>query len=141
MDEDPFNLHRFVEAQEDDYARAFAELRAGRKTTHWVWYVFPQLRGLGTSARAHFFGIASADEARAYLAHPVLGPRLVECVTAMSAHAGKSAVDILGHIDALKFRSCLTLFLAVDPENAVFRKALDTFFEGVRDETTLALLK
>lgn len=138
---DPFNLQRFVDAQAHDYHVALRELRAGRKDTHWIWYVLPQLRGLGHSSRAVFYGIAGADEARAYLAHPVLGPRLHECVTAMNAHEGTSAVAVLGGIDAQKFRSCLTLFLAVDPDNATFRAALDKYFAGEPDPATLGLLR
>ena len=138
--EDPFNLNRFVEAQSKDYAYALAELRAGKKQTHWVWYVLPQLRGLGSSARAIFYGIGSAQEAEAYLAHTVLGPRLRECVAAMNALDGLSAVQVLGQIDAAKFRSCLTLFRSVDPKDAEFGEALDKFFAGVPDETSLALL-
>ncbi len=139
-DEDPFDLGRFVAAQANDYARALAELRAGRKQTHWMWYVLPQLRGLGSSSTAQFYGIGSAREAEAYLAHPVLGPRLRECVTAMNALDGPSAVQVLGQIDAAKFRSCVTLFRSVDPENDVWGKALDAFFAGVPDERTLAML-
>ena len=137
---DPLNLERFVEAQAKDYAAALAELRAGRKTTHWIWYVLPQLRGLGTSSRAIHYGIGSLDEARAYLAHPVLGPRLLECVAAMNALRAATAVQVLGPIDAAKFRSCLTLFLAADPKNGVLREALDKYYGGVPDERTLALL-
>lgn len=140
MHDPPFDLDRFVEAQARDYATALAELRAGKKLTHWIWYVLPQLRGLGTSSRATYYGIASADEARAYLAHPVLGPRLAECVTAMNALRGLTATQVLGQIDAAKFRSCLTLFLSVDPQNAVFHEALDRYFAGVQDERTVALL-
>ena len=140
MDHDPFDLDRFVKAQEKDYASALAELRAGKKLTHWIWYVLPQLRGLGTSSKATFYGIASADEARAYLAHPVLGPRLTQCVAAMNALRESSAVQVLGPVDAAKFRSCLTLFLAVDPENAVFAEALAKYYAGAADEKTLALL-
>jgi uncharacterized protein (DUF1810 family) len=136
-----FDLDRFVEAQAKDYATALAELRAGKKLTHWIWYVLPQLRGLGTSSRATFYGIASADEARAFLAHPVLGPRLAQCVAAMNALRGLTAAQVLGQIDAAKFRSCLTLFLSVDPQNAVFREALDKYFAGVQDEKTVALLR
>jgi uncharacterized protein (DUF1810 family) len=136
-----FDLDRFVEAQAKDYATALAELRAGKKLTHWIWYVLPQLRGLGTSSRATFYGIASADEARAFLAHPVLGPRLAQCVAAMNALRALTAAQVLGQIDAAKFRSCLTLFLSVDPQNAVFREALDKYFAGVQDEKTVALLR
>jgi uncharacterized protein (DUF1810 family) len=138
--EDPFHLGRFVEAQAKDYPRALAELRAGRKQTHWMWYVFPQLRGLGSSSMATFYGIASAQEAEAYLAHPVLGPRLRECVGAMTALAGPSAVQVLGPVDAVKLRSCLTLFGYVDPKDAGFREALEKYFAGVPDEKTLLLL-
>ena len=138
--EDPFDLDRFVEAQAKDYARALAELRAGRKRTHWMWYVLPQLRGLGSSSMARLYGIGSAQEAAAYLAHPVLGPRLRECVAAMNALDGKSAVEVLGEIDAAKFRSCLTLFGSVDPGDAVWRDALDAYFAGVPDNRTLAIL-
>ncbi|MEO8453280.1 MAG: DUF1810 domain-containing protein [Gemmatimonadota bacterium] len=137
---DPFNLSRFVEAQANDYAYALAELRAGNKRTHWMWYVLPQLRGLGSSSRAVFYGIASADEAAAYLAHPVLGPRLRECVAAMTALQGSSAVQVLGPVDAAKFRSCLTLFGAVDPKDALFKEALAKFFGGVPDDASLVLL-
>ncbi|MEO8674222.1 MAG: DUF1810 domain-containing protein [Casimicrobiaceae bacterium] len=138
--DDPFNLKRFIEAQAKDYSRALAELRAGKKQTHWIWYVLPQLRGLGTSSYATFYGIASAQEARAYLAHPILGPRLRECVGAMNALVGVSAVQVLGETDAAKFRSCLTLFLAAHPEDAAFSQASENFFAGAPDEKSLALL-
>jgi uncharacterized protein (DUF1810 family) len=141
MAEDIFNLERFVQAQAQDYAQALAELRAGSKATHWIWYVLPQLRALGKSSRAIHYGIASADEARAYLAHPILGPRLIECVAAMNALRGVTAARVLGNIDAAKFRSCVTLFLAVDPDNAVLREALDKYFAGEADALTLALLR
>jgi len=141
MHEDPFNLDRFVQAQAKDYASALGELRAGKKVTHWIWYVLPQLKGLGTSSRADFYGVRSADEAGAYLAHPVLGARLNETVAAMNALDGLSAVHVLGPVDAGKFRSCLTLFLSVDPVNAVFREALDKYFAGIQDERTVALLR
>ena len=138
--EDPFDLGRFVEAQAKDYARALAELRQGKKKSHWIWYVLPQLRGLGTSSSSSFFGIGSASEAAAYLAHPVLGPRLRECVAAMNALDSGSAEQIPGPVDAAKLRSCLTLFIAVDPKDAGFNAALDKYFAGVPDEKTLALL-
>lgn len=138
---DAFDLQRFVAAQARNYASALSELRAGRKTTHWIWYVLPQLRGLGTSAMSTRYGIASLAEARAYLAHPVLGPRLLECVEAMNALPGSDAVRVLGAIDAAKLRSCLTLFLAADPDNETLRRALDKYFGGVRDDRTLALLR
>jgi uncharacterized protein (DUF1810 family) len=141
MHDDIFNLDRFIEAQAKDFASAMAELRAGKKQSHWIWYVLPQLRGLGASVRATFYGIASADEARAYLAHPILGPRLIESVAAMNALHALTAVQVLGPVDAAKFKSCLTLFLFVDPHNAVLRAALDKYFAGVRDVATLALLE
>jgi uncharacterized protein (DUF1810 family) len=137
---DPFDLERFVDAQEPDFECALAELRNGRKTSHWMWYVLPQLRGLGASAMASRYGIASLEEARAYLAHPVLGPRLIACVEAMNALPGSNAEHVLGGIDAAKFRSCLTLFLAADPGNAALGEALGKYYGGRQDDRTLALL-
>ena len=141
MTVDPFSLDRFVQAQAKDYARALSELRAGRKTTHWMWYVLPQLRGLGSSSMATHYGIGSLDEARAYLAHPVLGPRLLECAEAMNGLRGTNATEVLGHVDAAKFNSCLTLFLAADPGNEVLHEALRKYYAGVKDEKTIALLR
>ena len=138
--EDPFDLTRFVDAQRASYDDALAELTAGRKTSHWMWYVLPQLRGLGMSHMAQRYGIASLDEARAYLAHAVLGPRLIACVAAMNALPESNPERVLGSIDGMKFRSCLTLFLAADPSNAALRTALDKFYGGAEDERTLALL-
>ncbi|MCC6869296.1 MAG: DUF1810 domain-containing protein [Burkholderiales bacterium] len=138
--DDPFDLARFLHAQEHDYAPALAELRAGRKTTHWIWYVLPQLRDLGRSPRARFYGIGSLAEASAYLAHPTLGTRLRECIAAMNALGAADPVTVLGPVDAAKFRSCLTLFLAVAPEDPVLRTALTKFYRGASDERTLALL-
>ena len=135
-----YNLNRFVDAQSANYAAALAELRRGRKTSHWIWYVFPQLRGLGRSDMAAFYGLEGISEARAYLAHPVLGPRLVESVRAMLAHPTGTASQILGEVDALKFRSCLTLFLGVAPTDEAFQGALDRFYGGQPDPMTLALL-
>ena len=140
-DDDSCDLGRFVAAQRSNYDDALAELTAGRKLTHWMWYVLPQLRGLGSSSMAAFYGIGSAQEAAAYLAHPLLGPRLRECVAAMNALDGSSAVQVLGAIDATKFRSCLTLFRSVDPEDDAFGEALDKYFAGVPDEKSLALLR
>lgn len=139
--ESAFDLGRFLRAQEADYAQALAELRAGCKTSHWIWYVFPQLRDLGRSPRALFYGIGSRAEARAYLAHPILGARLRECVAAMNALATSDPVRVLGPIDAAKFRSCLTLFLAIAPDEPVLRAALDRFYRGVEDERTLEALE
>lgn len=134
-------LQRFVQAQQRDHARALAELQAGRKTTHWMWYVLPQLRGLGRSAMAWEYGLDGRDEAVAYAAHPLLGARLVECVQAMLAHDGRSAEQILGAVDAIKFRSCLTLFAAVAPHQACFAQALQRFYGGEADPQTLRLLR
>lgn len=139
--DDPFDLDRFVRAQETDYAQALAELRAGRKDTHWIWYVLPQLRGLGQSSRALFYGLASADEARAYLAHPLLGARLRECVAAMNGLATSDPVAVLGPLDAAKFRSCLTLFLAVAPTDETLVTALRKFYGGEPDERTRSRLR
>ena len=135
-----FDLRRFVTAQEDILAQALAELQAGRKQSHWMWFVFPQLAGLGSSPMAVRYAIQSADEARAYLAHPVLGPRLHAGVAAMLAHQGARPEAILGGIDALKFRSSLTLFEAVAADPAPFAAALDAFYDGERDRRTLELL-
>jgi uncharacterized protein (DUF1810 family) len=135
-----FDLRCFVAAQEDIHAQALAELQAGRKQSHWMWFVFPQLAGLGTSPMAMRYAIGSADEARAYLAHPALGPRLHAGVAAMLAHKGARPETILGGIDALKFRSSLTLFEAVAADPAPFAAALDAFYDGKRDRRTLELL-
>lgn len=137
---DPFNLNRFVDAQADSYAAALAELRAGAKRSHWMWFVFPQIAGLGRSATAQFYALGSLDEARAYFAHPVLGPRLVEVTQALLLHRNRSAEAILGGVDALKLRSSLTLFVAAGA-GAPFDQALDAFFAGERDAATLRLLE
>lgn len=139
--EDPFNLNRFLVAQENDYARALTELCSGQKLTHWMWYILPQLRGLGSSSMATFYGIGSKQEAQAYLAHPVLGSRLKECVAAMNALGGRDTAEVLGEIDAAKFRSCLTLFASVKPEEPLFGEALLKYFSGVPDVKSIALLK
>ncbi len=136
-----FELDRFVEAQCGLYVPALAELHAGRKRSHWMWYVFPQLRGLGKSHNALRYGISGRAEAEAYLQHPVLGARLRECVAAIAVHSTRSAVEILGTVDALKFRSCLTLFEAVAPAPSDFGAALQQFYGGQRCERTLALLR
>ena len=137
---DEFNLGRFVDAQAPVYADALAELRRGRKESHWMWFVFPQLAGLGRSATARFYAIGSRDEARAYLAHPLLGPRLVECTEATLAHRGRSPEAIFGPVDAMKFRSSMTLFEAAAEGAGTFGHALDSFFDGARDAATLDLL-
>lgn len=138
---DPFDLRRFLDAQQGNYARALAELLSGRKTGHWIWYVFPQLKGLGFSQASQFYGLSGLEEARAYLAHPILGPRLRDCVAAMLMTNVRSAESVLGHVDALKFRSSMTLFSCAAPGDPLFAKALARFFAGGEDAKTLALLK
>lgn len=137
--DDPYDLERFVAAQDREYAAVLTELRAGAKRTHWIWFVFPQLRGLGRSATAHRYGIASVDEAKAYLAHPVLGPRLRECAEVLMTHQGRSATEILGHPDDLKVRSSMTLFARACDDDTVFRAVLDAFYDG-EDPATVDLL-
>jgi uncharacterized protein (DUF1810 family) len=129
-----YDLDRFVRAQAPVYESALSELRAGRKTGHWMWFVFPQIAGLGMSPTSQRYAISSLDEARAYLAHPVLGPRLRECAAALLGASG-SAFDILGGIDALKLRSSMTLFVRACDEE-VFRQVLDRFYDGELDERT-----
>ena len=132
------NLSRFLDAQEPVYAHALAELQAGQKRTHWIWFVLPQLRGLGHSSNATYYGIENAEEAAAYLTHPVLGARLRESVVAILAHREKTAREILGVPDDQKFRSCLTLFREVaSPDDCLWQDALDQFFAGQPDDTTL----
>ncbi len=137
---DRYDLGRFVAAQDGPYPEVLAELAAGRKTTHWMWYVFPQLRGLGHSAMSRRFGIGSLDEARAYLAHAVLGARLRECTRAMLAVQGADISRILGAPDDRKFHSCMTLFAHASGGEPVFEEALRRFFGGVPDARTLELL-
>jgi uncharacterized protein (DUF1810 family) len=134
---DPFDLERFVRAQAPVIAQAGAELRGGRKHSHWMWFVFPQIAGLGHSEMACRYAISSRAEARAYLRHPVLGPRLRECTNWVLHVPGRSAREIFGTPDDLKFRSCLTLFAAVAPEEPLFRAALDAYFGGQPDPLTL----
>lgn len=137
---DPTFAERFLDAQADIYEQALAELRAGRKRSHWMWFVFPQLGGLGSSATAHFYAIKDLDEAAAYLAHPVLGLRLVECTHAVNALQDRSAQQIFGSPDDLKFRSSITLFERAAGPGSVFSTALDKYYDGERDSRTLALL-
>lgn len=136
-----FDLQRFVEAQNPVYDQVMQELQAGRKRSHWMWYVFPQLDGLGHSAMAERYTLAGIDEARAYLAHPLLGPRLQACVTALLQHHDKSAREMLGSPDYLKLRSCLTLFAQAAPGNPLFQLALVQFYDGEPDALTLAMLQ
>ena len=136
---DPHHLDRFVTAQEPVIEAVREELRAGAKRSHWMWFVFPQPRGLGTSSMAQLFAIGSMDEARAYLAHPVLGPRLRECCQLLLQVPRLSAHEILGSPDDLKLRSCLTLFSLADPQDALFRQCLQRFYASAPDPRTVAL--
>lgn len=134
------DLDRFVDAQAGTYDRALGELRAGRKTSHWMWWVFPQVAGLGMSATSKAYEIADLEEARAYLRHDVLGPRLLECCRALLALEDVSAERVLGSVDAMKLRSSMTLFARADPEEGAFREVLDRYYDGAEDERTVALL-
>jgi uncharacterized protein (DUF1810 family) len=135
-----FDLQRFVEAQDGVYAQALAELRSGRKRSHWMWFVFPQVEGLGHSPTAQHYAISGLDEARAYLAHPVLGPRLVECTSVVAETTGRSAEEIFGSPDDLKLRSSVTLFRQAAPDEPVFQTVLDRFYDGEPDPRTLERL-
>lgn len=137
---DDAELSRFVTAQEPVYDSVVAELRAGRKRSHWMWFVFPQIAGLGRTATAQRFAITSLDEARAYLEHPVLGPRLRECTALVVAVDGTSAEQIFGYPDYLKFRSSMTLFARATDDNAEFVAALEKFYDGQQDTRTVELL-
>ena len=138
---DPFNLNRFLGAQESYYADALREIKQGYKQSHWIWFIFPQMRGLGCSSMAENYGIKSIEEARAYLENPILKKRLIEISSALLKHKGKStAYEILGTLDAIKVRSSMTLFDHVIP-NAIFADVLDAFYNGERDVMTLELLK
>lgn len=137
---DPYSLQRFVEAQQPVYPQALAELQAGRKRSHWMWFVFPQLQGLGHSEMARRYAISGAKEAHAYLAHPLLGPRLQDCTRTLLQHSDRLARDILGAPDDLKFRSSMTLFAAVADEPELFEQALAAFFDGKADRLTLERL-
>jgi uncharacterized protein (DUF1810 family) len=137
---DPYRLERFVQAQDGVQPRALNELRAGRKASHWMWFVFPQVAGLGSSATSQHYAIGSLDEARAYLDHPVLGPRLVECARAVLSHPQRTARQILGSPDDAKLRSSMTLFALAADSEPLFQQVLDTFFAGERDQRTVELL-
>lgn len=137
---DPYNLQRFLDAQESSFTTALAELKAGRKQSHWMWFIFPQLAGLGNSPTSRLYAISSIHEARAYWHHPVLGPRLRQCVEALLPwSSSRAAEQILGPVDATKLRSSLTLF-SVAEQDALFSRALERFFKAERDQRTLALL-
>ncbi|WP_018234976.1 DUF1810 domain-containing protein [Ensifer sp. BR816] len=140
MMSEAFDLERFVAAQQGVYETALAELRAGAKRTHWMWFVFPQIRSLGHSSMAQYYALADIDEARAYLTHPLLGRRLVECTEAVNAVRGCSALEIFGRPDDLKFRSSMTLFATADPTIAAFKEALDRYYDGTRDPRTTEIL-
>jgi uncharacterized protein (DUF1810 family) len=138
--DDPHNLERFVSAQRGFYHSALTELRSGKKRSHWMWFVFPQVAGLGTSAMADRYAIRSRREAEAYLAHPDLGPRLVDCANALLQLKGITAEEIMGYPDDLKLRSSMTLFAAVSPPDSPFQKVLEIYFSGVPDNRTTAYL-
>ena len=137
---DGHNLHRFLDAQERVYDTVLDELRAGRKASHWIWFIFPQIAGLGHSGMAQKFAIASLDEAKAYLQHPVLGPRLRECTQLVLSVNGRSTEEIFGYPDNLKFRSCLTLFMTATTDNTIFKAALLKYFDAKPDTLTLDIL-
>ena len=137
----PYDLDRFVTAQDRDYETVLGELRRGRKSSHWIWFIFPQIAGLGYSSMSRHFAIGSLDVARAYLAHPVLGPRLRECAWLVLAVEGRSADEILGSIDAMKLRSSMTLFHRAAPGEPEFALVLDRYYDGVADQATDQLLE
>lgn len=137
---DPYDLNRFLEAQKGHYEQALSEIASGRKRTHWMWYIFPQLDGLAASPTSKHFSIKGIDEARAYLDHPTLGPRLQACAEAMLALEGRSATDILGYPDDLKLRSAATLFARASPPGSVFDRLIAKYYDGVGDDRTLELL-
>jgi uncharacterized protein (DUF1810 family) len=138
--DDPYDLKRFVRAQEADYERALSEIRSGRKRSHWMWYIFPQIDGLAFSSTSKYYSIKSVEEAKAYLDHPILGPRLLECAEAVIRVEGRSATEIFGSPDDLKLRSCATLFAAVLPPGSVFERLLGKYYRGEPDEKTLQRL-
>jgi len=138
--DDPYDLDRFVRAQERDYEQALSEIRSGQKRSHWMWYVFPQLHGLGFSSTAQKYAIRSVAEAEAYLRHPILGPRLVQIAEAAAGLESRSAVEVFGSPDGMKLRSCATLFARVSPAGSVFERLLVRYFDGEPDAATLRLL-
>lgn len=139
-DGDRFDLQRFVDAQADVYDIALAELRAGRKQSHWMWFVFPQIQGLGHSYMSTKYAISGLEEARAYIAHEILGKRLIECTHAVLDSRPTNARAVFGPIDSMKFRSCMTLFELAAPDVEVFSRALDALYDGRRDERTLEIV-
>lgn len=139
--DDPFDLARFVSAQRDSFDRALSEVKSGQKSSHWMWYIFPQLRGLGRSATSHHYGITGANEAHAYLTHDMLGPRLLEVCEAALSVEGRSATEIFGKPDDLKLQSCATLFAHVSNAGSVFHTIIDKYFSGKTDLRTIQLLE
>ena len=139
--DDPYNLQRFVDAQQPVFSGVIEELKRGRKRGHWMWFIFPQLKRLGMTAQSNFFGIASLQEAAAYLQHSVLGPRLKQCTQLVNAVEGRSAEDVFGQIDAMKFRSSMTLFAQATPDNRIFIDALQKYFAGESDPLTIEYLR
>lgn len=137
----PYDLNRFVQAQEDDYEQALSEISRGRKCSHWMWYIFPQIDGLAFSSTSKRYAIKSIDEAKAYLDHPILGPRLLECAAAVMLVEGRSVTEIFGSPDDLKLRSSATLFAHVSPPGSVFERLLGKYYQGVPDAKTLQLLR
>ncbi len=140
MHSDPYDLSRFVSAQKDVYDRALRELRSGLKQSHWMWFIFPQIDGLGFSSTTRFYSLKSLEEARQYLTHPVLGARLRECAEAIFAVSGRTASEIMGHPDDWKLQSSMTLFELVSEPGSVFGRVLDKYYEGTRDARTLQIL-
>jgi len=140
MMDDPYGLSRFIEAQDTDYEQALAEIRSGRKRSHWMWYVFPQFTGLGSSPTSSHYAIKSRDEAEAYLSHPILGRRLVECAEAVVQIRDRSALEVFGSPDDMKLRSSATLFASLSPEGSVFHRLIDQYFDGRRDDRTIELM-
>jgi uncharacterized protein (DUF1810 family) len=138
--DDPYHLTRFVRAQRDGFQQSLGEIKSGKKCTHWMWYIFPQIDGLAFSATSKHYAIKSIEEAKAYLDHPVLGPRLRECAEAVLHVEGRSATEIFGSPDDMKLRSCATLFACVSPPGSVFERLLDKYYRGERDQKTLQLL-
>ncbi len=136
-----YNLTRFIQAQKRDYDTALAEIRAGKKASHWMWYIFPQLKGLGRSSTSEYYGLSGIKEAQAYLSDPILKARLIEITDAVIAHKDKSAEEIFGGIDAKKLRSCMTLFSIAAPDIPLFDAVLEQFFDGKPDRNTLRLTK
>lgn len=134
------SLERFIEEQRTTYAVSLAEIRRGMKESHWMWFIFPQIAGLGRNDQTRYYAIADADEAARYLAHPILGPRLIECTDAVLSLGRVSMTDVFGDTDAMKLRSCATLFAQVSAPGSPFHRLLDTFYEGKPDDKTLTLL-